>query len=305
MAPTVVFVIFWFFVVCFAPLCHGNELWPEDIGRIKQRGKLVVAQYGGIRPGFFFFNDGGRWAEMPACAHEGRRLVGCDIALASQIARSLGVTLELDRSASDFDSVCRNVALGKADIGISKLSVTVERAQYVRFTIPYALLRTGVLVDRLYLARAQAGDNVLGLCNRADTEIGVIGESAYREFAREAFPRARLVFYEDLAPMLHAIRSGEVHVLYGEQLLFMERLYSDPRLALRLHFVPVPKIEDHIAIAVSYRSPNLLAFINVLLTLNHAREQTEQILKSLVPTGQAQSEAAGKTDIWSDQPRTP
>lgn len=304
MAPTVVFFIFWFFVACGVPLCQGSEPWPEDIGRIKQKGKLVVAQYGGVRPGFFFFDDREQWAEMPAWTCEGRRLVGCDIALASRIAQSLGVKLELDRSASDFDLVCRKVALGTADIGISKLSVTVERAQYVRFTIPYAVLGTGILVDRLYLAKAKAGENVLGLCNRGDTEIGVIGRSAYCEFAREAFPRARLVFFEDLDPMLQAILSGEVHFLYGEQFLFMERLHSDPKLALRLLFVPVPRLEDHIAIAVSSRSPNLLAFIDVLLKLNHVREQTAQILESLMPTEETQSEGAGRTEAWSSYPRT-
>ena len=298
MAPAMVFFVLWSLLAFCTPLCHGGELWPEDIGRIKQRGKLVVAQFGGVRSGFFLFDDKGKCADLPACSCEGRRLVGCDIALASRIARSLGVKLELDRSARDFDSVCRNVALGKADIGISKLSVTVERAQYVRFTIPYAVLRTGILIDRLRVSKAKARDNVLEFCNRGDTAIGVIGRSAYLEFAREVFPGARLVFYKDIDPMLKGILSGEVHVLYGERLMFMEKLHNDPKLALRLRFAPVPNMEDHIAIAVSPRSPNLLAFINVLLRLNHVRRQTAQILKSLGPPGESQSEAAGETETW-------
>lgn len=295
MAPRVVFLFCWFFAACCVPLCHAGELWPEDIGRIKQKGKLIVAQYGGVRSGFFFFDDKGQCADIPSCTYEGRRLVGCDIALASQIARSLSVKLELDRSAHDFDSVCRHVALGKADIGISKLSVTVERAQYVRFSSPYVVLRTGILADRLYLAKVKARENVLEFCNRGDTRIGVIGRSSYREFARKAFPRARLVFYDDVDPMLKAVLSGEVHVLYGEQLMLMEKLHKDPKLVLRLRFVPVPKMEDHIAIAVSPRSPNLLAFINVLLSLNHVRAETLQMLKSLLPKEAAQFETAGNT----------
>ncbi len=302
MAPTAVFLIIWFLVAFWVQPCHGTEPWPEDIKRIKQRGKLIVAQYGGVRSGFFLFDNRGQCADLPSCTYNGMRMVGCDIALASRIAESLGVKLELDRSGPDFDSVCRNVALGKADIGISKLSVTVDRAQYVRFTDPYAVLRTGILVDRVYVAKAKIGKNVLELCNRGDIKIGAIGKSAYREFARKAFPKARLIFYDDIAPMIQGVLKGEIHILYGEQLLLMERLLTDPRLALRLRYVPVPRIEDHIAIAVSPRSPNLLAFINVFLKLNHVREQTAQILKSLVPAAEAQSEAFGTTEAWIGGP---
>lgn len=86
--------------------------------------------------------------------------------------------------------------------------------------------------------------------------------------------------------------------------MLMERLHDDPKLALRLTFIPVPKIEDRIAIAVSPRSPNLLAFLNVFLKLNHAHEQAAQILKSLVPAAAALSGHTGKIDVWSGRPVT-
>jgi len=299
MTRTFVVLVLGLFVTCWVSLCHGSEPWPEDINRIKQRGKLIVAQYGGVRAGFFRFDDAGQCPTLPSCLHKGRRLVGCDISLATQIAQSLGVKLQLDRSAADFNGVCRNVALGKADIGISKLSVTVERAQYVRFTTPYAVLRSGILVDRLYLSKAKIGKNPLEICNRSNTRIGIIGKSSYVEFARKAFPRAHLVFYHDVDPMLQAVLRGEVHILYGEELMLMERLHDNPKLALRLRFIPVPKIEDRIAIAVSPRCPDLLAFLNVFLKLNHAYEQAAQILKSLVPAAAALSGDTGKIDVWS------
>ena len=306
MASRVIFSVYLCLLVAvWPPLSHGSEPWPDDIGRIKQRGKLIVAQFRGARSGFFFYDDKGRYANLPSCSYNGRRLVGCDIALASQIARSLGVELELDRSAGDFDSVCRNVALGKADVGISKLSITAKRAQYVRFTIPYTILTTGVLVDRLHLAGTKSRKDALELCSREDTSIGVLGRSAYLEFARIAFPCNRLVPYSDLDSMVKGVLGGEIHVLYGEQLLLMGKLHRDPKLALRLRFVPVPRIEDHIAIAVSPRSPNLLAFLNVLLRLNHTREQTAQMLRSLLPAELAQSDATGKTDMGKGLARPP
>jgi len=133
-----------------APQARGGDLFPPDIKRIKDRGKIVVAQYGGIQRGFFAFDDTREDPTRAFFIHEGRRLVGCDIFLANKIARELGVKLELDRSAEDFDSVCTLVASGQADIAISKLSITLYRAQYVRFTNPYSVLQTGILVNRVF-----------------------------------------------------------------------------------------------------------------------------------------------------------
>jgi ABC-type amino acid transport substrate-binding protein len=157
-------VAFFFIGLAIASVlpARGSELWPHDIRRIKERGRIIVAQHGGVEPAFFFYDEAGVFPDYASFPYEGKRLVGCDILLATRIAEQLGVRLQLDRSFSDYESVCRSVASGKADIGISMLSITLKRAQYLRFSTPYAVVRTGVLVDRLYVSRSRGTHDVCG-----------------------------------------------------------------------------------------------------------------------------------------------
>ena len=276
------------FLVCTCALvsvlpCYGSELWPEDIRKIKERGKLIVAQYGGEQPGFFAYDDGNEYPDQLSCTSGGRRLVGCDIFLAIRLSQELGVRLELDRTARDFDSVCHFVAQGKADMGISMLSVTLKRAQYLRFSSPYTEVRAGVLVDRLYVSKAKTTGNVLALLNRSGTKIGVRGACSYTTFAREAFPNAHFVVYHEFDPMIRGVLNGEIDAMFEDQLHIMHRLHRNPKLAVQLHFVLVPTIKDPTAIAVSPDSPNLLAFINLFLEMEQVRAEISKLLTSLVP----------------------
>jgi polar amino acid transport system substrate-binding protein len=270
-------------LVCILALCYGSPLnagdfWPLDIRKIKERGKIVVAQYSGEQLGFFAFDDVGEYPNESFYIFQGRRLIGCDIVLAVRIAQGLGVELELDRSSKDFNMVCQLVASGRADIGISKLSVALDRAQYLRFTSPYAVLRTGILIDRLSVSKSKIETNVLALCNHPGTRIGVLRASSYVDFAKGIFPKADLVQYSDLESMLKAVMRGEVLAIYGEELDILHRLNKNPMIALQLRFFPVPDFKDTIAIAVSPASPNLLAFINLFLDLKQMRTELKRFL---------------------------
>jgi ABC-type amino acid transport substrate-binding protein len=266
---------------------RGGELWPHDIRRIKERGKIIVAQYGGVDPAFFFYDDAKEFPGQVSYAYEGRRLIGCDILLATRIAEQLGVQLQLDRSLMDYESVCRYVASGKADIGVSMLSVTLKRAQYLRFSSPYAVVRTGVLVDRLYVSKSKGTHNVLELCNTQGTRIGVARGCSYVDFAKKVFPNAHFVYYEDFERMLQGLLSGGIHALYEDEFEIMTSLTRNPRLALRLRFVLVPSVKDYVAVAVPPDSPNLLAFIDILLTLEQTRSEIAQLIKLVAPVGNA------------------
>ncbi|MBE7013474.1 MAG: basic amino acid ABC transporter substrate-binding protein [Ruminococcaceae bacterium] len=60
---------------------------------------------------------------------------GIDIAIANEIAKDLGQTLEV--SNMDFNSIIPAVEAGKADIGIAGMTVTADRLENVDFSEPY------------------------------------------------------------------------------------------------------------------------------------------------------------------------
>ena len=268
-------------ICCLAGDLRAAEVFPPDIKRIKDRGALIVAQYAGEEQGFFEFAKRSGRKNDAGVSYKGRRLVGFDIDLARDIARKLGVALELNRSAKTFDSVCGLVAAGKADIGISALSITLDRAQYVNFTRPYAKLDLGVLVDRLFEVKAEPWSSVRDLCNRSTVRIGVWDQTSYVTYAKKLFPKARLVFFPGLTEMRTALRNGSVKAIIADEyeLVRMLKLHPSDSLKVRLH--RIADMTDEFGIAVRPDSPNLLTFLNLFLRRNNTTFDIKRLLQRI------------------------
>jgi len=256
---------------------RAEDLFPPDIKRIKDRGALIVAQYGGERPGFFEFVRGDG---QDGVFFQGRRLVGFDIDLARDIARELGVDLKLDRSAKTFDAVVHMVASGQADIGLH-LGVTLERAQSVNFTRPFAEIRVAILVDRVFEVKAKSWKSVTDLCNRSDAKIGVWDQSGAVYDATRLFPKARIVKFPDLTEMRTALRSGAINALFATEYEVLRMLRSDPSISLTAGYHVVSDFTLEIAIAVRPDGPNLLNFLNLFLHKNKTRFDTQRQFQRL------------------------
>lgn len=97
------------------------RLYGAEITRIKQAGKLIVA----IDP---------TYPPMESVTETGE-IVGFDVDIATEIAGSIGVPLEIKHVLWDdfFPSVNR----GDVDFAISSIIITPERTQIVLFSNPY------------------------------------------------------------------------------------------------------------------------------------------------------------------------
>jgi ABC-type amino acid transport substrate-binding protein len=258
---------------------QADQPFPPDIRRIKERGKIVVAQCTINQRGFYWFDNAGAYRRQPSFTYHGKRLVGFDIAMALEIAKALDVELELNRSTDDFSAVCLQVARGEADIAISKLSITLERAQYVRFTKPYAVLGVGLLVNRFLAARAGLKEDLPAQCNRPDRRLGVWEGTAAQTYARELFPKADLRLYDTYEQLVQAVLDREILACVDEDFELRLSLLRQPGLAMWVRFVQVSTIKDRLGIAVAHRSPNLLAFLNLFLEHREVKFDLEQLLR--------------------------
>jgi len=260
-------------------ISHAAEPFPPDIKKIKDRGKIIVAQCSVVQPGFYWFHDNSGHDNEPFFLYKGRKLVGTDIAMAIKIAKELGVKLELNRSSKDFNSVCLQVARGQADIAISKLSVTLERAQYVRFTRPYVVLGVGMIVNRLQKAKIGSKFSMLDLCNRPGIRIGVWKGTSWETYARELLPKAEIRPYNTFNEMFRAVAGKELFAALDEDFSLRLKFHVDPEWALWLSYVPIPGKKDPIAIAVAPDSPNLLAFLNLFIEHGNVKANLEELLE--------------------------
>ena len=109
-------------VVMIAALVTGCASGKKGIvDEIKSRGKLIMLTNAGFPP-FEFLGDDNK----PA---------GVDVDVAGEIAKSLGVELEI--VDMDFDGLINALASGKGDLIAAGMSVTEERKKSVDFSVEY------------------------------------------------------------------------------------------------------------------------------------------------------------------------
>ncbi|MGC1555428.1 MAG: transporter substrate-binding domain-containing protein, partial [Bradyrhizobium sp.] len=74
---------------------------------------------------------------------------GIEVAVASGLARRLGVELQFVRTAATHDELVAQVATGEVDVAVSSITRTVERAKVVRFSRPYLTQSVAVALNRV------------------------------------------------------------------------------------------------------------------------------------------------------------
>jgi ABC-type amino acid transport substrate-binding protein len=227
---------------------------PPDMGAILKRKQLIVAITATDQPPFYFVNKKGE-------------LAGFDIDIAASMAKELNVELVFNREAKSFNDVVSLVASGKADLAVSKLSRTLARARFVRFSKPYIVLSQGLLINRIQLAQRVSDDGAKAYIRDFQGKLGVIQKSSYVNYARENFPKAQVVEYPTWNEAVAAVISGEVLAVYRDELEIRRAFDSLPNSAIALKPMYFTDLTDPIAIAVGYRNEQLLSWVNTFLEM--------------------------------------
>jgi ABC-type amino acid transport substrate-binding protein len=246
---------------------NGRLLAPE-IARIVQRGELVVAMLRVDTPPFFFFNSHGQW-------------VGLEVNLAQAVADELGVKLRVVHEAGTFNAVVDQVARGEADIGISKLSRTLARAQTIAFSTPYLTLNHALILNRIKFAQIARGRELRDVMRSFDGSIGVIAKSSFAYYARRNFPKAKIEEFPAWNDVLAAVHKGDVVAAYRDEFEVKRVLKADPTLSLTLRTVTLKDLQDTLGIAVSIANPTLLAFVNEFLAQRTEKLSVDKVLQAL------------------------
>lgn len=238
-----------------------------DIAAILRRGELVVAMLALDTPPFFY--------------QDGNTVVGTDVTLAAQLAAELKVNMRIDRSAKSFNEVVEIVARGDADVGISKLSRTLTRAQSVLFSEPYLSLNHALILNRLEFAKISRDKPLPSVLRNFTGSLGVIAKSSFSDFATRNFPNAKIVPYPSWGEVIAAVKKGDVVGAYRDEFEIRRILKADPSLALTLRTVTLKDLNDTLGIAVGVGSPTLHAFVNQFLSQRSEKLTVESVLAEL------------------------
>jgi polar amino acid transport system substrate-binding protein len=153
---------------------------------------------------------------------------GSDVETAKALAKDWGLEFELvpTTGATRIPSL----QTGKADLVISTLSITPERAKVIDFSKGYAVLRTVIAAPKSV--------NVKSLADLDGKTVGTVrGTTHDTQLTREGPKGMKLVRYEDDATEGQAFLSGQVDIFSTAEMLVGQLDKKNPARQVEVKFV--------------------------------------------------------------------
>ena len=198
-----------------------------------------------------------------------------------QVSDELKVPIRFDRSSKTYDEVVQLVALGRVDLGVSKLARTLKRAQSVQFSTPYMHLEHSLLINRLAFSPAARDQSVSQAVRNFTGTIGVLGGSAWEEFARRNFAKATVVPYPTWTSAVDAVKKGDVVAAYRDAIEVRMIMKADPSFALTMRTVSFSDLHSSLCVMVGSRDFSLLSLVNEVIANQTEHLTVSHLLKKL------------------------
>ena len=191
---------------------------------------------------------------------------GSDVETARLLAKDLGVALEIVQTTGA--NRIPFLQTGKADIVVSSLSVTPERAQVIDFSVPYAHILSVVVGPKT--AAIKSFDDLAG--KRIATTRGTTND----KLATEGAKGAQIVRFDDDATLLTAVASGQVEIAATAPSMIKALRDSAPQRDVEVKFVMK---EFPLGIGMRKGEAKLQKWINDWIQANTANGQLTAIQK--------------------------
>lgn len=134
---------------------------------------------------------------------------GFDIEMAYELARNLGLNIELIEM--DTDELETAINAGTIDVGMSAIKVTEKRLSESLFTAPYYFSRVILVIDE---NQKDVFQNIDVIRKMDNLTIGILPGTAFHDLAKTMFPEAK--FIEGASPDI-CFRNNARAVLWTEE----------------------------------------------------------------------------------------
>ena len=249
--------------VLIALLSLVSAAQADTLDDIKKAGKVRIAIDTAIPP-FGMTDD----KMQPA---------GSDVDTARLLAQDLGVPLEIVTTTGP--TRIPSLQTNKADLVVSTLSITPDRAKVIDFSIPYA--------DHPSVVAALKGVAISSYADLAGKKVAVVrGTTQDTDLTREA-KGAQLVRYEDDATMALAFASGQVDILATARSLLPAISKKNPARTAESR---ITMQTNYLAVGMRKNEPALRAWVDAWVKTNLQNGQLGAIYKKHhgvdIPVGQ-------------------
>ena len=170
----------------------------DKVEEIKSNGKIVVGLSADYAP-----------YEFHAIVDGKDEVVGFDVDVANEIAKDLGVELEIKEI--DFDALIAALKSGQIDAIISGMNPTEERKEQVDFSDIYYEANHAVITSK---------DNVSNYNSESDLNGKVLGAqlgSTQQQLAESETSSDKVTLLQDVNSLVLALKSGKVDALIIEK----------------------------------------------------------------------------------------
>ena len=227
---------------CGGPSASSNLWESSTINEAKARGKLVIAMEAEFRP-FEYIDDSGE-------------LVGFDVDFGRIIGQEMKVPVEFVNVK--WDSIMPSLLTRKADLIISGMTATPERALRVSYSDPYFHTITCLLVS------TQRAPGVKGIADlNAPGRVVVCKQGTTGHIAAEKrCPKAKIVSYGAEADAALEVAVGRADAFLYDLRAIENHHAQHPDTT---YVVRVPVSVEPYAIACRKGDPDTVAWLNLLI----------------------------------------
>jgi arginine/lysine/histidine transporter system substrate-binding protein len=222
--------------------CGGKSSKSANkLAEVKEKGKLVVGLSADYAPYEFHIMKDGK-----------DEIVGFDVEIAKEIAKDMGVELEI--KDMKFDSLVAAVPTGKIDMVISGMSPTEERKKAVDFSDIYYVAEHGMVV------RAEDKDKYKTFEDLKGKKIGAQMGSIQADLAKEKIADAQMQLLSNVNDLILELKSGKIDALVVELPVAEMLVKNNPELVVGQE--KLKDTEGGSAIAIKKNSPEFAEQLN-------------------------------------------
>jgi polar amino acid transport system substrate-binding protein len=250
--------------VVYAQLPTSTIPLPPDIAAIKKKNVLIVSMTKKDVPPFF--------------SGDAENIRGLDVEIARRIGVLIGVPVEFRRDAESFAEVVEQVRDGRADLAVSKLSITGPRLLTVRFSDPYIKLKQAMIINRLWLSQNSQGREVHEVIRTFNGKISFIKNSSYDTFARANFVKAVYMPEDSWDTIINNVTNGTIAAGYRDEFEIKKISFEKPEAAITTKTVTISDSIDNIAVAVNNNSVQLLNVVNYVIRNEYSNIDTKKLM---------------------------
>lgn len=235
----------------------SNSSQSEEMQKIKKSGKLVLGTSADFPPYEFHKSVNGT-----------DQIVGFDIEIAKQIAKDLGVQLEI--KDMKFDGLIAALDEGNVDMVISGMTPTEERKKKVDFSDIYYRSAQDIIV------RASDKDKVKSTNDLNGKKIGVQKGAIQEQIAQKQVSGAQPMALGTIPDIILALKSNRVDAAIVEAAVANANVSANKDLAVA--DIKLKTDEDGSAIAMKKGSTDLVKAVNKTLSKLKANKSIDKFV---------------------------